>query len=76
MRSSERAWVALVAGVVAYEIYAEDGELLSHQVDRWLEEHPILTWTVTVFTAAHLLNVLHPYVDPFAWVFKLGKWRN
>ena len=73
MRSAERAWVALGVGVLAYELMAEDGELLSHQVDRWLESHPIITYTAVSVTAAHLLNVIPRKFDPWVLMFS---WRN
>jgi hypothetical protein len=73
MRSAERAWAALGIGVLAYELLAREGELLSHQVDRWLETHPAVTWAVVTLTAAHLLNVIPPRADPWVWAFA---WRN
>jgi hypothetical protein len=73
MRSAERAWVALGVGVFAYELMARDGELLSHQVDRWLESHPVITYAVVSVTAAHLLNVLPQKIDPWVLMFS---WRN
>lgn len=69
MRDSERAWIALGAGVAIYEMLARDGELLSHQVDRWLESHRFVTSTVIAVTALHLLNLLPPKFDPWAWIF-------
>lgn len=65
--------MALAAAVAVYEIAADDGEMLSHAVDRWLESHPIITWTAITVTAAHLLNLLPPRVDPFVWGFQ---WRT
>jgi hypothetical protein len=73
MRASERAWMALGVGVATYEVLARDGELLSHQVDRWLETHPILTTVVVSVTAAHLLNLLPSRIDPWVWAFA---WRT
>jgi len=73
MRASERAWLTLGMGVVIYEIAAGDGELLSHQVDRWLESHPVITSTVITITAAHLLNIIPERLDPWAWMFH---WRK
>lgn len=73
VRSSERAWIALGVGVAVYEIFARDGELLSHQVDRWLESHPIITTAVISLTAAHLLNWIPPAADPWARAFN---WRS
>lgn len=69
MRDSERAWIALGVGVAVYEMLAQDGELLSHQVDRWLERHPVITTTAVVVTSLHLLNLIPPKLDPFVWVF-------
>lgn len=73
MRASERAWLTLGIGVAVYELLARDGELLSHQVDRWLEKHPIITTAVVTVTAAHLLNLLPPRLDPLAVAFS---WRS
>lgn len=69
MREAERAWVALGVGVIVYEVVANDGELLSHQVDRWLEKHPVLTTSAIVLTALHLLNLLPDRLDPWSWAF-------
>lgn len=73
MRSAERAWVALGICVLAYELLAKEGELLSHQVDRWLEAHPVLTSAAVTITAAHLLNILPQRLDPWVWMFS---WRK
>jgi hypothetical protein len=73
MRASERAWVALGVGVAAYELLAGENELLSHQVDRWLESHPVVTTAIVGITAAHLLNFLPARVDPWVWAFA---WRS
>jgi hypothetical protein len=69
MRSSEKAWAALVVGVIGYELLAKDDELLSHQVDRWLVAHPVATATAVTITAAHLLNILPQWADPWVWAF-------
>lgn len=73
MRAAERAWVALGIGVLGYELLAHDGELLSHQVDRWLESHPIITSALVSVTAAHLLNLIPQRFDPWVWAFA---WRT
>lgn len=73
MRSAERAWFALGIAVLVYEVMAGEGELLSHQVDRWLDAHPILTTAAVTLTAAHLLNVLPSKADPWVWMFA---WRS
>ncbi|AXQ63211.1 hypothetical protein I5G72_gp64 [Mycobacterium phage Collard] len=66
MRAADRAWVGLAAAVVAYEVGAPRGELLSQGVDRYLTRRPWLTRGVVCYLAAHLLNVIPDRVDPLA----------
>ena len=65
-RPSTVAWATLATGVALYDLYAPEGETMSEAVDRALER-PYLRYmaigTVAV-TAAHLLNVLPPQIDP------------
>ena len=39
-------WLAMVAGILAYEVSAPEGQLLSHGMDRYLERHPWATRAV------------------------------
>jgi len=66
MKSKARGWLVMVAGIVAYEVSAPEGELLSHGADRYLEAHPWLTRAVVCVTAAHLINVLPRWCDPYS----------
>lgn len=75
MRSSERAWIVLGVGILGYEVLAKEGELLSEQIDRWLERHRFFTTAAVMITAAHLLNWLPKRVDPFHLVFS-GRGRG
>ena len=59
-----QAWAVLVAEIVAYELLAARGQLLSEGVDRALERRPWLTRAVVVYVAAHLLNLVPPRIDP------------
>lgn len=63
LRSADKAWIALGAAVVTYEVLADD--LLSYGCDRYLEARPWLTRAVIITTAAHLLNWLPGRIDPF-----------
>lgn len=63
--SAKNGWLALGAGVLAYEILCPEGELLSEGVDRALERHPTLTRLAIGATALHLLNMLPEQYDPF-----------
>ena len=73
MRTAEKAWLALGAGVAAYEIACPSGETLSEGVDRMIEKHPILTLGTIAITAAHLMNLLPEKIDPFHRLTKLKK---
>lgn len=64
--TAKRAWTAIGVGVLAYEMVAPEGELLSEGVDRALE-HDIgryLTVGAVAVTACHLLNLLPEKLDP------------
>lgn len=65
MRCSDWGWLALLAGVAVYEFTAPPDELLSHGADRYVEAHPWLVRSLVVVTAAHLINVLPKWADPF-----------
>jgi hypothetical protein len=66
--TGERAWCALMAMIVGYELAAPDNQLLSHAVDRWLQKHPVLTYAAVAVTAAHLVNLMPEAVDPYRHV--------
>lgn len=63
-RPADVAWIALAAGIVAYEVAAPPGELLSEGVDRYLTRRPWVTRAVVGVVAAHLLNLIPNRVDP------------
>lgn len=57
MRTSDRAWLTLAAGVVAYDVLCPRGEMLSEASARYTEQQR-LAWTATViYIAGHLLHV-------------------
>ena len=62
--TGELAWALLGAGIIAYEIAAPEGQLLSEAVDRFLVSHPVTTRVVIIGLAAHLLNAIAPEYDP------------
>lgn len=78
MRTSEKAWLGLAAGVTAYEILAPEGELLSEQVDRWLDNPKtrFLAIGAVAVTAAHLLNFLPRAIDPYAKLASLKAFHH
>ena len=75
MRQSEKAWLALAAGVTVYEVMCDDGETLSEYLDP-LYEHPVKrAFVIGVIgtTALHLMNMLPERVDPFHYATLLKK---
>ncbi|MBB3039809.1 DUF7427 family protein [Hoyosella altamirensis] len=64
--TSVAAWRALIAGIVAYEIVAPPGELLTDGMDRWRTAHPVLAVISVWLVAAHLLRVVPPAADPLS----------
>lgn len=68
-----RAWAALGAAVLAYELAAPEGQLMSEGVDRALEKHKALTTAAVGAVSLHLLNVLPQRIDPLHQGLKLLK---
>ena len=64
MRTSDRAWIVLAAGIVTYEVVAQPEELMSEAVDRYLDSRPWGTRLAVAVVAAHLLNMIPPRLDP------------
>ncbi|WP_456320203.1 DUF7427 family protein [Nocardia terpenica] len=65
MLTGKQAWALLFAIVVAHEITAKRGELLSEEVDRQLTSHRWATITFGALTVGHLYNVVPPRIDPY-----------
>jgi hypothetical protein len=64
--NAKQAWAMLAAGVLAYEISCNEGELLSEGVDDWLAAKPLLTRAVIAALALHLGNAVPPQLDPIS----------
>ena len=66
LRKGDVAWLALAGGVFVYEkLVTEDADLLSYRAAAYKQRHPILTTSVVLITAFHLLEWLHPEMDPY-----------
>ncbi|HEY6576069.1 MAG TPA: hypothetical protein VI029_14295 [Mycobacterium sp.] len=61
--NAKQAWALLATGVLSYEFYCKDGELLSECVDGWLDCRPLLTRAVIAALALHLGNLLPARYD-------------
>jgi hypothetical protein len=64
MQHGDAAWAGIGLGVLAYELLAPPGQLLSEAVDKYRIGHPIITNGVIVFLACHLLRIWPPRIDP------------
>lgn len=67
MKPADRAWLALLVFVVAYEAAAavqSDWELLSEAADRHRRKRPVLTHLAVVYMAGHLLRRWPARLDP------------
>lgn len=69
-------WQMLIAGILAWEVWCEEGELLSQGFDRLLKRHPVWPRIVVVLVAAHLINWLPERVDPLTAASKAKGWRR
>lgn len=75
MRTSEKAWAALGIGIAAYEVIAPKDELLSEQVDRWMEsDNKLIRYGTPIaigIVALHLANLLDDRIDPLHLISKI-----
>ena len=73
MRASEKAWLGLAAGVIAYDVLCPEGETLSEGVDRALERpvYRTVTMGAIAIVGAHLINILPTKIDPLHHVLRV-----
>ena len=64
MKHGDAAWAAIGLAVLVYELCAPPGQLLSEAVDKYRIRHPILTNSLIVFLAGHLLRIWPRHIDP------------
>jgi len=67
--NAKQAWGVIAAGVLAYELACNEGELLSEGVDDWVATKPILTRAVIAALALHLGNAVPTRFDPVSMGF-------
>lgn len=65
MREADVAWLILALLIVAYEIFAPPGELLSEGWDRYLQSYPFLARLLPLVVTLHVINALPDRLDPF-----------
>lgn len=73
MRPSDRAWITLGIGVLAWDKLCADGETLSEAVDRYLDARRWITHAIVAAFALHLCNWLPGHIDPIALLARRRK---
>lgn len=64
--TGNQAWTVIAATVVAHELTAPQGQLLSHAADNARAKHPIITNALIAATALHLLRAIPVRFDLYA----------
>lgn len=64
MSPGDRAWLALGAGVLTYELLCPPGQLMSQRMDAYRQRHPVLTHLVITYLALHLTRRWPAPIDP------------
>ena len=57
MRPSDRAWLVLGAGVVAWDALCPADEMLSEASARYTRARPLLWYPTVIYIAGHLVHV-------------------
>jgi hypothetical protein len=61
--SGERSWLLVLAGVIAIDAFAPEGQTLSEAVHRLKARHPALVWAAVIATGIHFLAGDHPQIS-------------
>lgn len=67
---SDIAWLSVFGHILALELIARDGELLSEAADRYMRAHPWITRIAVYGTAVHLTNQIPEKMDPWMLVVR------
>jgi hypothetical protein len=73
MKPGDWAWVALATAILAYELRAPKGELLSQACDRYRTRRPIATHAIIIYLAGHLTRTWPRTIDPLC---RLTAWAG
>lgn len=72
MKQGDKAWLAMFAGIVVYELAAED--LLSDATERYWQAHPWLTRAVIAAVAGHLAGLVPSDIDMLSSKNLVHRW--
>jgi hypothetical protein len=77
LRPADRAWIALGAGVVAYDLLAPPDQTLSEGADSYMLSHPWITRAVAGAVASHVCNLVPDRWDAIHLLFAGARaWRE
>lgn len=81
VKPADKAWAGLATYVVAWNLLAPEGEMLSMGLDRYLESHPFLSRFITLGVSLHLLNLIPEKFDMIHLGFLMSaktkeRWRT
>lgn len=65
MRPSDKAWLTLAAGVVAWDVLCPRDEMLSEASARYRAAQPVVWPLVICYTAGHLMHIWPREADLF-----------
>jgi hypothetical protein len=66
VQPADRAWVALAAGVLAWDVVCPPQQMLSQASARYKAAHPIAWQATIVYVAGHLAHVWPQRYDPLS----------
>ena len=76
LKPADLMWLTIAGLVVGFDLTCKRDATLSHAFDRYLLDHPWLARAVVVFTAAHLINALPIWCDPWEWAWYADLYRR
>jgi len=71
--NAKQAWGVIAAGVLAYELACNEGELLSEGVDDWVATKPILTRAVIAALRSISATQFPPASILYRWISRDSK---
>lgn len=76
MKPRDRAWCALAASALVYDLSAGEDQTLSEGVHSYIHARPYVSRTVITVLTVHLLKVVPPRYDPLTRLYLLMKRRK
>lgn len=75
MSPADRAWLAVAAGVTAWDLACPHDQTLSAAASRYHQHRPWTTRAIIVYLAGHLMGWWPPRADPLHLLTRLKRPR-